>query len=67
MKKFEYKTLEFEASGNFIRTINIDSKKLEEILNEMGEDGWEMIHPVDYAIGYGTTQKVILFFKREKN
>lgn len=66
MKKFEYKTLEFEASG-IIRPININSKKLEKILNEMGEEGWEMIHPVDYATHYGTTEKVILFFKREKN
>lgn len=65
MKKFEYKTLEFKASGNWMNRIKIDSSKLEMLLNELGNEGWELINTTDYALG-GYTQKLIFFFKREK-
>ena len=65
MKQFEYKTLAFEPSGNWLKIIRLDTSELEITLNEMGEDGWELTNTVDYASG-GSTYKIILFFKREK-
>ena len=65
MKQFEYKTLEFEPSGKWLRIIRMDTSELEITLNQMGEEGWELTDSVDYASD-GHTVKVILFFKREK-
>lgn len=66
MKKFEYKTLEFEANDSKIyKSIHIDSVEIEETLNSLGEDGWELVNTVDYALN-GFTRKVILFLKKEK-
>ncbi len=65
MKQFEYKTLEFEPSGKWLKIIRMDASELEITLNEMGEKGWELVNSVDYA-SEGLTLKVILFFKREK-
>ena len=64
MKKFEYKTIEFEPSGKFIQRIKMDTSDLENQLNELGNDGWELVNSTDYSL-QGYTQKVIMFFKRE--
>ncbi len=64
MKKFEYKTLEIDPEGKWIKRINIESSDLETHLNELGNDGWELVNSIDYAIE-GYTQKILLFFKKE--
>ena len=64
MKKFEYKTIEFEPRGKFFQSIKMDSSALENQLNEMGIKGWELVNSTDYSI-QGYIQKVIMFFKRE--
>ncbi|TXE20928.1 DUF4177 domain-containing protein [Psychroflexus gondwanensis] len=65
MKQFEYKTTEFEPRGKWLKIIGMETSELEDKLNEMGKDAWELIDSIDYAVE-GFTQKVILFFKREK-
>ena len=64
MKQFEYKTIEFEPIGKFIKSIRIDSSELENHLNEMGRNGSELVNSTDYSL-IGYTQKIIMFFKRE--
>ncbi len=64
MKQFEYKNIEFEPSGKFIKSIRIDSSELENQLNEIGRNGWELVNSTDYSLN-GYTQKIIMFFKRE--
>ncbi len=64
MKQFEYKTLEFEPSGKWVKSIKIDSSELEVQLNDMGKNGWELINSIDYSVE-GYTLKVIMFFKRQ--
>lgn len=67
MKKYEYKTVEFEADDSKLsKSMHIDSTEIEQILNNLGEKGWELVNSIDYALN-GFTRKVILFFKREKN
>jgi hypothetical protein len=43
MKQFEYKTLEFDPKGKWVKTIAMDSSELEIQLNTMGKNGWELI------------------------
>ena len=64
MKKFEYKTLVFEPGGKWVKVIQMETQELENQLNELGSNGWELINSSDYA-SEGYTQKVILYFKRE--
>ena len=67
MKKFEYKTLEFHAEDRkFTKMMNVDTNEIENELNELGNEGWELINSIDYNVN-GFTVKVVLFFKREKN
>ena len=65
MKQFEYKTTEFEPRGKWLKIIRMETSELEDKLNKMGKDEWELIDSIDYAVE-GFTQKIILFFKREK-
>jgi hypothetical protein len=65
MKQFEYKTIEFEPSGKWLKVIRMESSELEDKLNDMGKEGRELIDSVDYSVE-GYTIKVILFLKREK-
>ena len=64
MKQFEYKTLNIEPSGKWIKTVNLDATELEAQLNEMGNNGWELVNSMDHLLD-GKTIKVIMFFKRE--
>lgn len=66
MKKFEYKTLEFQADDSkFTKSMSVESNEIETILNDLGEEGWELVNSIDYVVN-GFTTKVILFFKKEK-
>lgn len=61
MKKYEYKTIEYVAKNKlFTLSIDIDSKEIEGVLNKEGEEGWELVSTVNYALN-GFTRKVILF------
>lgn len=64
MKQFEYKTLNIEPSGKWIKTVKLDAAELEVQLNEIGKNGWELVNSIDHSID-GQTKKVIMFFKRE--
>ena len=67
MKKYEYKTLEFEANDSLMsKSMHLDSNEVQEVINNLGEEGWELVNSIDYALN-GFTSKIILFFKREKN
>ena len=64
MKQFEYKTLEVEPSGKWIKTIKVDSSELEVQLNDIGKNGWELVNSIDIS-REGNSVKVIMLFKRE--
>ncbi len=77
-KKFEYKIQILEVHLNPILTLArwkiIDDegntykefKDIMDVLNRLGEDGWEMVNCVSGSDQQGTITKVLLFFKREK-
>ncbi len=41
MKRFEYKTLKIEPKGFW--GSKLDSTEIDKILNELGQQGWELV------------------------
>ena len=66
MKKFEYKSLAIEITteGNWVKKKSIEASKMISQLNELGQEGWELVNSIDHAID-GYTLEVVLLLKRE--
>lgn len=62
MKKFEYKTLKIEPKG-FWGT-RLDTDEIDNILNELGIQGWELVSMQDLSIS-GSSWTFHYTFKRE--
>jgi hypothetical protein len=62
--KWEYKTLKLGTHG-FLGG-KFDERQLEQMMNTLGEDGWELASAFDTSKSYGETRDVIVMFKREK-
>lgn len=65
MKRFEYKTVEIKPEKRAWKNPKFDPIRIDEVLNEMGKQGWELIAVEDKKIGYGYTEYFIYTFKRE--
>ncbi len=63
MEKFEYKTLFTDAKG--VLGGKVDQDGLENELNELGLQGWELVNTVAAAQSYGSTRWIISIFKRK--
>lgn len=63
MKKYEYKVIKTKPEGFW--NPHVDSDKIMDQVNLLGAEGWEMISVIDTAVGYGQTNEIIMFFKRE--
>lgn len=64
MKQFEYKTIVSDAKGFWGG--KVDKEEMEQSLNELGAQGWELISTTNSNESYGSTRYVISIFKREK-
>ena len=64
MKKFEYKVLDVIAKGFFGE--KIDFQALNEKLDELGEEGWEVAAMEDTNIYEGASRSIVVILK-EKN
>ena len=62
MDKFEYKTLFTEATGIFGG--KVDQYALQNELNELGTQGWELVSTFTTAQTNGSTRWVISILKR---
>ena len=63
--QWEYKTVMIQATGWFTGG-KIDSNIMDERLNGLGRDGWELVSGFDTNKVYGETRDVILIFKRQR-
>lgn len=61
--KWEYKTIKLATTG-FVGG-KLDEKKLDEYMNQLGEQGWELVSGFS-TIGSGNTRDVVVVFKRPK-
>ena len=63
MKKFEYRTKIIDAKGMWGGKVNLS--EFDKTINEMGNDGWEMVTTTASNEAYGSTRYIICIFKRE--
>ena len=63
MKNFEYKTLSYEASG-WVDS-KIDVSEIDNKLNELAKERWELDKCFPIAESYGRTKRIVMIFKRE--
>lgn len=61
--QWEYKTVMIKATGWFAGG-KVDPNLLDERLNNLGQQGWELASGFDTNQLYGETRDVILIFKR---
>ena len=64
MTHWQYKTFKFEATG--WQGGKIDPAKLENTLNLLGQDGWELVAIVTANGGGGWTGDIVPVLKRPK-
>ncbi len=62
--KWEYKTIKLATKG-FLGG-KLDETTLENYMNELGSQGWELTTAFDTNKAYGETRDVVVLFKRPK-
>ena len=65
MEKFEYKVVTFDTKGFWGGTV--ETRQIEEQLNRLGDDGWEMVSCTSTNQSYGASKSIVCIFKGEKN
>lgn len=63
--KWEYKTIKLVAKG--LMGGKIDPDQLDQTMNELGAQGWELGAAFDTDVAGGGTRDVIVIFKRPRN
>lgn len=62
--KWEYKTIKLATTGFSGGKLN--ERLLDERMNELGEQGWELVSAFDTNQSYGASRDVVAVFKRAK-
>ncbi|PKM95632.1 MAG: DUF4177 domain-containing protein [Firmicutes bacterium HGW-Firmicutes-1] len=65
MKRWIYKVIEFDPKKSFMGG-KVDCNNIEQRLNELGRQGWEVISNFTTNEGYGNTKKLVYTLKREE-
>jgi uncharacterized protein DUF4177 len=61
--KWEYQTIKLATKG--FMGGKLDENQLNEYMNQLGSQGWELVCAFDTNQAYGETRDVLVFFKRE--
>ena len=64
MEKYEYKVMAYDPHGFFGG--NVEVSQIEKQLNQLGDDGWEMVSCTSSNQSYGATKSIVCIFKRSK-
>ena len=64
MEKFEYKVVVYPTEGLFGGSV--DNKQFEKQLNQIGNDGWELVSCTNTNQAYGKSKSIVCVFKRKK-
>ncbi len=62
--QWEYKTIKLGTTG-FLGG-NLDEAELDQGLNELGSQGWELVTALDTNQSQGATRDVVLILKRQR-
>ena len=65
MDKFEYKVVVNDTKGFWGGSVEMN--QLENQLNRMGNDGWEMVSCTTTNQSYGSSKSIVCIFKRKKD
>ena len=60
--KWEYKVVKVSVTG--LLKPNVNPSAIEQILNEFGNTGWELVTTTSITSGNGATMEIVLSFKR---
>ena len=63
--KWEYEVLSFEAGGFWSGGGSIEKDELQNSMNELGKEDWELVSIFDTNKNQGETRDVVAVFKRE--
>lgn len=63
--KWEYRTMKLAAEGWFLGG-KLDATKLDQMMNDAGRDGWELVAAFDTNHSQGQTRDAVLIFKRPR-
>lgn len=62
MEKFEYKVVTYDPNGFLGGNVKID--QIEDQLNQLGNEGWELVSCTSSNQSYGSTKSLVCIFKR---
>lgn len=62
--KWEYKAIKLETTG--FAGGKLDEGNLEYRMNQLGEEGWELVTAFDTNQSHGASRYVVTIFKRQK-
>ena len=65
MEQFEYTVAVYDTKGFWGG--NVESNQLENQLNLLGGDGWELVSCTSTNQSYGSSKSIVFIFKRKKN
>ena len=65
MEKFEYKVVTYDTKGFWGGTVEV--RQIEEQLNQLGNDGWEMVSCTSTNQSDGASKSIVCIFKRKVN
>jgi hypothetical protein len=63
--RWEYKTAKVEAKGWFAGG-KLDALEFDQVLNEMGDQGWELVSVLSVTQTHGSSREIAAVFKRPK-
>lgn len=66
MKQFEYQTIVIDPKSKDFWGTKLSTEEIDKLLNEKGNEGWELVSVQAYSIYDVHTSKLIYTFKREK-
>jgi len=67
MKKVNYKVLKITGISSFFGNASIDSEKLEEKLNTLGDQGWDLTDSIEINSYKGQSSEVVMILKKYDN
>ncbi len=62
---WEYKTIKFAATGFWVGG-KIDELRLDQMMNDLGQQGWELAAALDTNEASGNTKDIVVIFKRPR-
>ena len=64
MQKWEYKTIKVDTKGMLGGIL--DTTAFDSLLNQLGDDGWELVGAFDTNQSYGASREAVAIFKRSR-